>query len=58
MPHGAWVIDGMGGKLRLDYALINGVLFEHFGVKKGRRKQVLADLMVMEVPALEAMRKK
>ncbi|WP_341649930.1 DUF1799 domain-containing protein [Thauera humireducens] len=57
LPRGAWD-HGMNGPSRLDYRVINDVLFDHFGVKKKRRKQILADLFLMEGPALKEIHSK
>ncbi len=57
LPHGAWE-QGMNGKSRLDYAVIQNVLFDHYDIKPKRRRAIMADLMVMEIPALNAMHEK
>jgi len=57
LPHGAWE-NGMNGKSRLDYAIIQNVLFDHFGIKQKHRRAIMADLIVMEIPALNAMQEK
>lgn len=54
LPHGAWEY-GMNGRCRLDYQTIDRVLFKRFGVKKKDRSRIFADLLIMEVPALNAM---
>lgn len=57
MGRGAWVY-GMNGASKLDYMVIKEVLFDHFGIKKKHRKQLMSDLMAMEIPALNAMHEK
>lgn len=57
MGHGAWD-HGMNGPCRLDYAVVQNVLFDHHQIKKKQRRQLFADLQHMEIPALNAMHTK